>query len=95
MGDTFNAAEALQMGTAGIGDPATDFGIIIKQYGESFLRRMSQTYPEIGEHIDRARFFAGTAEMEWIVRGIQDEAKDMFVVHLGLARDVMPIGSGW
>ncbi len=56
----------IDFGTAGIGDPALDFGIIIKQYGESFLRRMSQTYPEIREHIDRARFFADGNYMESI-----------------------------
>lgn len=85
----------IDFGTAGIGDPAQDFGLLINQYGESFLRRMSRTYPEISEQIDRARFYAGKLELEWILRGIRDEANDMFVVHLGRARDVMPVGSEW
>lgn len=83
----------IDFGTAGVGDPAQDFGLLVNQYGESFLRRMSRTYPEIRKHVDRARFYAGKVELEWVLRGIQDEAKDMFVVHLGRARDAMPIGS--
>ena len=85
----------IDFGTAGIGDPAQDFGLLINQYGESFLRRMSRIYPEISEQIDRARFYAGKLELEWILRGIREEAKDMFVVHLGRARDVMSVGSSW
>ena len=85
----------IDFGTAGIGDPAQDFGLLINQYGESFLWRMNRIYPELREHIDRARFYAAKLELEWVLRGIQDEAKDMFVVHLGRARDVMPIGSDW
>ena len=85
----------IDFGTAGIGDPATDFCTIINQYGESFLRRMLHIYPEIQDHIERARFYAGTLELEWILRGIQREEKDMFVVHIGRVRDMLPVGSGW
>ena len=53
----------IDFGTAGIGDPAQDFGILINQYGESFLRRMNHIYPEIVEYIDRARFYAGRIEL--------------------------------
>jgi aminoglycoside 2''-phosphotransferase len=85
----------IDFGTAGIGDPAQDFGILINQYGESFLPRMSHIYPEIAEYIDRARFYAGRIELEWILRGIREEEDDMFVVHIGRARDAMPVGSSW
>ena len=85
----------IDFGAAGIGDPANDFSLIINQYGESFLRRMSRTYPEIREHIARARFGAGTLELEWVLGGIQRGENDMFVVHLGRARDMMPVDSAW
>ncbi|MEM7028413.1 MAG: phosphotransferase, partial [Chloroflexota bacterium] len=67
--NTFNGI--IDFGTAGVGDPAADFCTIINQYGESFLRRMARTYPEIGAHIDRSRFWAGTLELQWLVRGIK------------------------
>lgn len=85
----------IDFGTAGIGDPAADFATLINQYGESFLRRMGRTYPEIGEHIDRARFWAGTLELQWLLRGIRDGMQEMLVVHIGRVRDVLPVGSGW
>lgn len=85
----------IDFGTAGIGDPAADFCTIINQYGESFLRRMSRTYPAIGEHIDRARFWAGTLELQWVLNGIKTRDQGMFVVHIGRIRDMMPVGSAW
>lgn len=85
----------IDFGTAGVGDPAADFCTIINQYGESFLRRMSRTYPEIGQHIDRARFWAGTMELQWLLRGLQRNDKTMLVVHIGRMRDLLPVGSGW
>ncbi|HRW05874.1 MAG TPA: phosphotransferase [Caldilineaceae bacterium] len=85
----------IDFGTAGIGDPAADFCTMINQYGESFLRRMACVYPEISEHIDRARFWAGTLELQWLLRGLRDGMQDMLVVHIGRKRDLLPIGSGW
>lgn len=85
----------IDFGTAGIGDPAADFCIFINQYGESFLRRMSRTYPEIRDHINRSRFWAGTLELQWVLRGIQQKDSSMFVVHIGRARDMLPIEVEW
>lgn len=85
----------IDFGTAGLGDPACDLGIIINQYGESFLRRMLRIYPEISQHIEQARFQAGCAELEWVLRGIQSGDQGLFVAHIGRVRDAMPIGSGW
>jgi aminoglycoside 2''-phosphotransferase len=85
----------IDFGTAGIGDPAVDFAAIINQYGETFLRRMNLTYSEIREHIGRARFRAGAVELQWVLRGIQRGENDMFVVHLGRARDMLPVDAGW
>lgn len=87
----------IDFGTAGLGDPAADFACVIYFYGESFLRRMAKFYPQIEEGVDRARFWAGTLELQWALSGLRArEAKwSWFTVHLGGARDVMPIGFKW
>lgn len=85
----------IDFGVAGIGDPADDIALMLSTYGETFLRRMAKYYPQIGKHIERARFMVGALELEWVIRGIQNNDLSMFTVHLGRARDVMPIGSGW
>jgi len=64
-------------------------------FGETFLRRMNLTYTEIHEHIGRARFRAGALELAWVLRGIRQDEKDMFVVHLGRARDMQPVDAAW
>lgn len=85
----------IDFGTAGIGDPAADFACIIYHYGETFLQRMAKFYPEIREGVDRARFWAGTLELQWALRAIASENKIWFTVHIGGARDVLPVGSRW
>jgi aminoglycoside 2''-phosphotransferase len=85
----------IDFGTAGVGDPAVDFGLIISMYGESFLRRAARTYPAIGEALDRARFLAGTLELQWALAGIRSGDRSWFVAHIGRARDACPIGSAW
>jgi aminoglycoside 2''-phosphotransferase len=85
----------IDFGTAGLGDPACDVSILINNYGESFVRRVSQHYPAIGSMIERARFWAGTVELQWVLGGIRTGDLSWFTVHIGHARDVMPIGSGW
>jgi aminoglycoside 2''-phosphotransferase len=85
----------LDFGTAGLGDPAVDFAIIISMYGERFLRRMARTYPGVGDALDRARFLAGTHELQWALSGIRSGDQSWFVAHIGRARDAGPIGSPW
>jgi aminoglycoside 2''-phosphotransferase len=83
----------IDFGTAGIGDPANDIALLINGLGESFVRRMIGFYPEIQAMLDRARFMAGALELEWILGGLRSQDNSWFVVHLGRARDVLPIGS--
>lgn len=95
----------IDFGTAGMGDPAADFGCVIYQYGETFLKRMSRSYPDIANHIDRARFWAGTLELQWALGGLREMQKvvleadrhqvdwSWFTVHIGMAaKDMRPIG---
>ncbi|OGF53843.1 MAG: hypothetical protein A2Z21_10360 [Candidatus Fraserbacteria bacterium RBG_16_55_9] len=81
----------IDFGTSGLGDPADDFAAIIHALGESFLLRMSKFYPEIRTALDRARFWAGTLELQWALHGIRSNDVSWFVCHIGRARDVMPI----
>lgn len=87
----------IDFGTAGIGDPSGDFATIIYFYGETFLRRMAKFYPEIRGVINRARFWAGTLELQWALSGVRgrNAGWSWFTVHLGSARDVMPVGLEW
>jgi aminoglycoside 2''-phosphotransferase len=92
---TLDLAGILDFGTAGVGDPAVDFAIIISMYGESFLRRVARTYPSIGGALDRARFLAGTVELQWALGGMRTGDRSWFVAHIGRARDASPIGTSW
>ena len=83
----------IDFGTAGIGDPACDFACIINQYGESFLQRMMVYYPEIEPALDRARFWAGTLELQWLLGGLRSGDNSWFGVHLGRGMDRLPYGA--
>jgi aminoglycoside 2''-phosphotransferase len=78
----------IDFGCAGLGDPALDIGVIINQYGESFLERFYRVYPAAQEYLKRARFYAGAIEMRWILTGIESGDPSWFAVHLNSAKDV-------
>lgn len=85
----------IDFGTAGIGDAAADFACLIYNYGETFLAKMAKTYPEIEQAIDRARFWAGTLPLQWALGGLRTKNYWWNLVHLGGARDAMPIGANF
>jgi aminoglycoside 2''-phosphotransferase len=78
----------IDFGTAGLGDPAIDLGVIITHYGESFLNRFYRVYPEAEAYLKRARFYAGAIELRWVLQGIERGDPMWFAAHLGGARDV-------
>lgn len=82
----------IDFGMAGTGDPALDLAFIIYYYGESFLKRMAKHYPEIEEAVDRARFWAGTFELEWILGFVRTKKLQYSLFHFGSAHDAKPIG---
>jgi aminoglycoside 2''-phosphotransferase len=82
----------IDYGAAEIGDPAGDFALLLNTYGESFLRRMIGVYPALAPALDRARFRAGALELWWALQGVRTNDPGWYLVHLGRARDVMPIG---
>jgi aminoglycoside 2''-phosphotransferase len=93
--ETLGLTGILDFGTASLGDPAGDFALIISTYGERFLQRRARTYPAIIEALDRARFLAGTVELQWALAGLRSGNRAWFVAHVGRARDAGPIGSPW
>ncbi|HKY42478.1 MAG TPA: phosphotransferase [Pyrinomonadaceae bacterium] len=78
----------IDFGCAGLGDPAIDLGIIIYNYGESFLNRFYHVYPEAEDYVKRARFYAGAHEVRWLLTGIEKNNPWWFAVHVGSAKDM-------
>lgn len=78
----------IDFGCAGLGDPAIDFGVIIYNYGESFIERFYKVYPEVETYLKRARFYAGTHEVRWLLTGIEKDDPWWFAVHVGSAKDM-------
>lgn len=78
----------IDFGCAGLGDPAIDFGVIIYNYGESFIERFYKVYPEVETYLKRARFYAGAHEVRWLLTGIEKDDPWWFAVHVGSAKDM-------
>lgn len=78
----------IDFGSAGLGDPAIDFGVIIYNYGESLLERLYRVYPEAEAYLKRARFYAGAHEVRWLLTGIERNDPWWFAVHVGGAKDL-------
>jgi aminoglycoside 2''-phosphotransferase len=78
----------IDFGMAGLGDPASDFGILISIYGERFVTLMGAVYPGLEKLLPRARFYAQSIELEWVYRGLDSGENFWFTGHLGGARDI-------
>ncbi len=78
----------IDFGCAGLGDPAIGIGVIINQYGESFLERFYEIYPEVKGYLKRAQFYAGEIEMRWILTGMESGDMSWFAVHVDNAKDM-------
>jgi aminoglycoside 2''-phosphotransferase len=78
----------IDFGCAGLGDPAIDLGVIIYNYGESFVQRFYRVYEEAETYLQRARFYAGAHELRWLLTGIERNETWWFAVHTGSAKDV-------
>lgn len=83
----------IDFGTAGLGDPATDIAVLLDNYGEECVRYMAKEYPILPEIIDRARFWAGTSELQWALAGIHNNDTGLLLSHIGGARAIKPVGS--
>lgn len=77
----------IDFGCAGLGDPAIDLGVIMYNYGASFLKRLYKIYPEAETYLKRARFYAGAHEVRWLLNGVESNNPFWFAVHVGSAKD--------
>lgn len=82
----------IDFGTAGFGDPARDYGILLNVYGEALVKRMATYDERIGALIDRARFYAGTYELQWLLGGVRSGDNSWFTAHIDRAKDISPYG---
>jgi aminoglycoside 2''-phosphotransferase len=78
----------IDFGVAGLGDPALDIGSLITCYGESFVAQMQDAYPGLEIYLPRARFYAQSIELQWVLLGLETGENFWFTAHLGGARDV-------
>ncbi len=72
----------IDFGCAGLGDPAADFSVIIYHYGEPFLSRFYNIYPEAETYLKRSRFYAGTIELRWLLNGIEHIDPTWLAIHI-------------
>jgi aminoglycoside 2''-phosphotransferase len=78
----------IDFGVAGKGDAALDLGNLMTTYGESFIQLMRPTYPVLEIYLPRARFYAQSIELQWVLLGLENGETFWFTAHLGGARDV-------
>lgn len=83
----------IDFGTAGLGDPACDIAVQLGNYGESIVQRMQSDYLMLAEHIDRARFWVGTLELQWANRALKYKDISLSLAHIGMAKDIKLIGT--
>ena len=78
----------IDFGMAGLGDAASDVGGLINIYGESFVTKIHQSYPGLENILPRARFYAQSLELQWVLLGLETGEDFWFTAHIGGARDI-------
>jgi aminoglycoside 2''-phosphotransferase len=78
----------LDFGVAGLGDAALDIGGLISIYGESLVAHMQRSYPGLQTFLPRARFYAQSIELQWVLLGLETGESFWFTAHLAGARDI-------
>jgi len=81
-------------GSAGIGDPAYDVGVLLDSLGETFVKRVSRYYGDMTKLLDRARFYAYFNHLSWAKKvsdmiATRDFSNFKFNIQ---AYDIMPFG---
>jgi hypothetical protein len=72
-----------------VGDPALDLGNLITTFGERFVAKMAVAYPGLEQFLPRARFYAQSIELGWVLNGLESGETFWFTAHLGGARDLL------
>jgi aminoglycoside 2''-phosphotransferase len=85
----------IDWGTAGFGDPASDYVGIAFELGENFLHRMVEADPDIPSMIEKIRFWVQT--MNWQILLKYHQTLDPAWINCihPYNRDLHPVGSGW
>lgn len=92
--DRGRLAGVIDFGTAGLGDPAVDLASLLHAFGESLVTPLLADDPDGAPLLERARFWAGTLELQWALLGLRDGERSLAVAHIGGARDLeLPTGS--
>ncbi len=78
----------IDFGVAGTGDPALDLGSLMTTYGEPFTAALGSSYPGLAALLPRARFYAQSIELQWVLLGIESGETFWYTAHLGGARDM-------
>lgn len=78
----------IDFGIAGLGDPAVDLACVLGSYGERGVMYLLETYPEGAAFLERARFWAGTFELQWAYWGAKRDPETLLFAHLGRVRDL-------
>lgn len=70
----------IDFGSAGLGDPASDFASLTGPfgYGEAFLLRMRSVYPTVTSLMGRVRFYSGTFALQDALFGIENDDREAF-----------------
>jgi aminoglycoside 2''-phosphotransferase len=80
----------IDFGVSGLGDPASDFGALLQYYGLEFVSQMAEVYPGIERLLPRARFYAQSIEIQWVLLGLKRGENFWFTAHLGGWRGFVP-----
>ncbi|MEP7332641.1 MAG: phosphotransferase [Terracoccus sp.] len=83
----------IDFGVAGLGDPACDIAVQLGNYGDGVVQRMAADYPRLLDVIDRARFWAGTFELQWGTAGLEHKDVSLLLAHIGGNRETRSVGS--
>jgi aminoglycoside 2''-phosphotransferase len=76
----------IDFGVAGLGDAATDIGLLLYNFGETLVREIGETYSLDADLMRRSRFRARAIELEWALGGLLHDDKSLLVAHIGSAR---------
>lgn len=78
----------IDFGWACHGDPSIDVCNLMQWYGETFVSRMCNAYPEMQSMMPRARFGAFLCELDWLLQGLEPGGMHWFFANLATNRDI-------
>lgn len=71
-------AGIIDFGESEVGDPAYDFAGLLSSYGEPFVRRCLEMYPNGDRIFDRMNFYRGTFALQEALHGVENDDPEAF-----------------